>query len=208
MTDDIRLAAALLVAGPVIGALCLMYPPLFRVWMVGREEHLAMVAAHPLAWRMVNLGFTVAVALTTAGLGILAGGLDLAPGPRAILTAAAVAYAIGGVLWCVVLAIRNRTTPQLAAMVAAGRSTEPAESLVGAALGGLFAAFVWTTSLAILVITAALALGGSVGLPVAAIAAFVTALGLGGQILTGATIPAILYVPTLLLGLALLAGWT
>jgi hypothetical protein len=107
-----------------------------------------------------------------------------------------------------VLAIRNRTTPQLAAMVAAGRSTEPAEALLGAALGGLFVAFVWTTSLAILAITAALALGGSVGLPVAAIAALVTALALGGQIRTGDTIPAVLYVPTLLLGLALLAGWT
>ena len=208
MSDDIRIAAALLVAGPVFGALCLTYPPFFRVWLVGREEHLAMVAAHPLAWRMVNLGFVVAAALTTAGLGIAVGRLDLADGPRAILGAAVVTYAIGGVMWCVVLAIRNRTTPQLAAMVAAGRSTEPAESLLGAALGGLFVAFVWTTSLAILAITAALVLGGSVGLPVAAIAALVTALALGGQIRTGDTIPAILYVPTLLLGLALLAGWT
>jgi hypothetical protein len=208
VSDDIRLAAALLVAGPVIGALCLMYPPFFRVWMVGREEHLAMVGAHPVAWRMVNLGFVAAAGLTTAGLGILAGGLDLAGGPRAILAAAVIAYGIGGVLWCVVLAVRNRTTPQLAALVAADRPTEPAESLLGAALGGLFVAFVWTTSLAILAITAALALGGSVKLPVAAIAALVTALALGGQIVTGDTIPAILYVPTLLLGLALLAGWT
>ena len=208
MSDDIRLAAALLVAGPVIGALCLMYPPLFRVWLVDRVEHLAMVAAHPLAWRMVNVGFVAATVLTTAGLGILAGGLDLVDGPRAILTTAVVAYAIGGTLWCVVLAVRSRTTPQLAAMVAAGQPTEPAEAVIGAALGGLFVAFVWTTSLAILAITAALALGGSIALPAAAIAALVTALALGGQILTGDTIPAILYVPTLLLGLALLAGWT
>lgn len=208
MSDDVRFAAALLVAGPVIGALCLMYPPFFRVWMVGRDEHLAMVAAHPVAWRMVNLGFVVAAALTTAGLGILAGRLDLADGPRAILTASVIAYAIGGVLWCVVLATRNRTTPQLAALVAADRPTEPAESILEAALGGLFVAFVWTTSLAILAISAALALGGSVGLPVAVIAAAVTALALAGQILSGDTIPAVLYVPTLLLGLALLAGWT
>jgi len=208
MSDEIRLAAALLVAGPVVGAMCLMYPPFFRVWMVDREEHLAMVAAHPMAWRMVNVGFVAATALTTAGLGILAGGLDLAAGPRAILAAAVVAYAIGAILWCVVLAVRSRTTPQLAEMVAADRPTEPAESLLGAALGGLFVAFVWTTSPAILGITLALTLGGSVGVPVAVVAALVTALALGGQILTGDTIPAILYVPTLLLGLALLAGWT
>jgi hypothetical protein len=208
MSDDLRFAAILLVAGPVIGALCLTYPPFFRVWLVGRDEHLAMVAAHRLAWRMVNAGFVVATVLTTGGLGILAGRLDLADTPGAILAAGVVAYVIGGSLWCVVLAVRNRTTPQLAALVAAGRPTEPAESLLGAALGGLFATFVWTTTLAILGVVAALAMGGAVGLPVAAIAAVVTAIALGSQILTGDTIPAVIYVPTLLLGLALLAGWT
>ena len=208
MSDDLGLAAGLLVAGPVIGALCLTYPPFFRVWLVGREEHLAMVAAHPLAWRMVNAGFVVATVLTTAGLGVLVGSPGLADRPRAILAAGVAAYAIGGSLWCVVLAVRNRTTPQLAAMVAAGRPTEPAESLLGAALGGLFAAFVWTTSLAVLAVVAALAMGGAVGLPVAAISAVVAAIALGSQILTRDTIPAVLYVPTLLLGLALLAGWT
>ena len=208
MTDDIRLAAALLVAGPVIATLCLTYPPFFRVWLVGRDEHLAMVAAHPMAWRMVNLGFVVATVLTAAGLGVLAGRLDLADVPAGILASAAVAYAIGGVMWCIVLTVRNRTTPQLAAMVAADRPTEPAESLLGAALGGIFAGFVWTTGLAILAVSAALAMGGSVGLPVAAIAALVALVALGGQLVTGDTIPAILYVPTLLLGIALLGGWT
>ena len=207
MTDDIRLAAALLVAGPLVGMLCLMYPPLFRVWMVGRDEHLAIVAAHPTAWRMVNLGFVAATVLTAAGLGILAGRLDLTDGPAGILASAALAYTIGGVLWCIVLTVRNRTTPQLAAMVAAERPTEPAESLLGAALGGLFAGFVWTTGLAILAASAGLAMDGSVGLPVAAIAALVSLVALGGQLLTGDTIPAILYVPTLLFGIALLAGW-
>jgi hypothetical protein len=208
VTDDIRLAAALLVAGPVVGMVCLTYPPFFRVWLVGREEHLALVAAHPLAWRMVSLGFVTATVLTAGGLVVLAGRLDLSDGPAAILSAAAVAYAVGGVLWCVVLAARNRTTPQLAALVAAERPTEPAESLLGAALGGLFAAFVWTTGLAILAASAALAMGGSLAVPIAAIGALVSIVALGGQLLTGDTIPAILYVPTLLFGIALLAGWT
>ena len=208
MSDDIRIAAALLVAGPVIAALCLTYPPFFRVWLVGRDEHLAMVAAHPMAWRMVNLGFVVATVLTAAGLGLLAWRLDMTDGPAAILAAAAVAYTIGGALWCVLLTVRNRTTPQLAALVAAGRPTEPAESLLGAALGGLFAGFVWTTGLAILAVSAALAMDGSVGSPIAVIAALAALVALGGQLLTGDTIPAILYVPTLLLGIALLAGWT
>jgi hypothetical protein len=43
---------------------------------------------------------------------------------------------------------------------------------------------------------------------VAALAGLATISALASQILTGDTIPAVLYVPTLLLGLALLAGWT
>ena len=208
MSDDIRLAAALLVGGPVIGALCLTYPPFFRVWLVGREEHLAMVAAHPLAWRMVNLGFVVATILTIAGLGLLTARLALADGPRVALTVGVTAVAAGGLLWCVVLAVRTRTTPELARLVAADQPTEPAESILGAALGGLFAAFVWTTSLALLAIVAALLAAGSVAPPVALVAGAITLVGLGSQIRTGDTIPAILYLPTVLLGVALLAGWT
>jgi hypothetical protein len=208
VSDDIRLAAALLVGGPVIGALCLTYPPFFRVWLVGREEHLAMVAAHQLAWRMVNLGFVVATILTIAGLGLLTARLALADGPRVALTVGVTAVAAGGLLWCVVLAVRTRTTPELARLVAADQPTEPAESILGAALGGLFAAFVWTTSLALLAIVAALLAAGSVAPPVALVAGAITLVGLGSQIRTGDTIPAILYLPTVLLGVALLAGWT
>ncbi len=132
MPDPLTVAAALLVAGPVIGTLCLLYPPFWRVWTVPREEHFALVAAHRLAWTMANVGFTIATVLTAAGLVVLAGSLAIADGPRAVLLAGAVAYAIAGSLWCAVLAIRNRLTPALAALVATGTPTEPAETLLGA----------------------------------------------------------------------------
>jgi len=40
------------------------------------------------------------------------------------------------------------------------------------------------------------------------IAALIAAVATGSQVLTGDTVPAVLYFPTLLVGIALLAGWT
>ena len=74
MPDVLALAGALMVAGPAIGTVCLSYPPLWRVWTVPREEHLALVAGHRLAWTMANVGFTAATVLT-------AGGPSFWPGP-------------------------------------------------------------------------------------------------------------------------------
>ncbi len=84
---------------------------------------------------------------------------------RAVLAAAAVIYAIAGTLWCAVVAIRTRTTPALAEMVEAGTPTEPAETLLGAAIGGLFAAFTLLTGAALVALGVALALGGGVAAP-------------------------------------------
>jgi len=208
MPDGLMVGAALLVAGPVVATICLLYPPFWRVWTVAREEHLALVAAHPFAWTMANIGFSVATILTAAGLVLLAGSVDVAEGPRAVLVAGAVAYAIAGSAWCAVLAIRNRTTPALAQMVAAGTPTEPAETLLGAAQGGLFATFMLASAAALVAIGATLALGGVVAAPVAWLAT-VIALGVLGRFITsGDVIPAVVYSPTLLVGIALLLGWS
>ena len=111
-------------------------------------------------------------------------------------------------LWCVVLGIRARTTPALARMAATGTPTEPAETLLGAALGGLFAAFALVTSLALVAIGAALAIGGGVAAPSPGSWRSPAPSSRRGSSLPGDIIPAVLYVPTLLVGLALLAGWT
>ena len=208
MTDALAIAAALLVAGPALGVVGLFRPALFRVWTAPRDEHLAMVGAHRGAWVSANAGFTSAAVLTAAGLAVLAGSLDVAEGPRAVLAAAAVVYAIAGTLWCAVVAIRTRTTPALAEMVAAGTPTEPAETLLGAAIGGLFAAFTLLTGAALVALGVTLALGGGVAAPVAWLAALISALVIARFLASGDSIPAILYFPTLLIGLALLLGWS
>ncbi len=208
MTDGLTAAAVLLVAGPLVGAACGFYPPMFRVWSVPRDEHLALVRAHPLAWALINAGFTVATVVTAAGLAVLAGTVDADDGPKAVLAGSAVAYAIAGALWCAVLAIRTRTTPALADMVAAGTPTELAETLLGATTGGLFAAFILITGAALVALGITLVATGGVAAPVAWLATLVAALATGGYLAFGDMLPAVLYLPTMLIGLALLLGWS
>jgi len=207
MSDGVELAAALLVAGPLIGIVCLFDPPFFKVWTLPREEQLVLVAAHRLAWTMANVGFTVATILTAAGLIVLAGSLELAVAPAATLTAGVVAYAIAGALWCAVLAIRTRTTPALAALVATDAPTEPAETMITALTGGLFASFIVTTGVALVAIGLSLAIGGVVSPPIGFLAALVAGLAAVGFIAYGDMLPAVLCLPTLLVGAALLLGW-
>jgi hypothetical protein len=207
MTDGLTVAAVLLVVGPVVPGVALSNPALFRVWFAPRDEHLALVRAHRRSWMAINAGFTVATVVTAAGLAVLAGAVDVADGPRAVLAAAVVVYAIAGSLWCVVLAIRARTTPTLAAMVAAGTPTEPAETLLGAALGGLFAAVILATCAALVVLGATLAGSGLIAAPVAWLTTLIPAVVFLGYLRSGDAVPAVLYLPTLLVGLALLFRW-
>jgi len=207
MADGFTVAAALLVASPLVGAVGVSSPALFRAWTAPRDEHLAIVGAHRRAWTLANAGFSIATVGTAAGLAALAGAVDAGEGPRAVLAAVAVVYAIAGALWCAVLAIRNRTTPALADMVAAGTPTEPAETLLGSATGGLFASFTLATGAALVALGLTLALGGVVAAPVAWLAALIAALAVGRFLAFGDVIPAVLYFPTLLVGLALLLGW-
>lgn len=208
MNDGVTVAAVLLVVGPVVGGVAASNPALFPVWAAPREKHLALVGAHRRAWVAINAGFMVATVVTAAALAILVGAVDVAAGPRAVLTAVAVAYAIAGALWCAVLAVRTRTTPALAALVAAGASTEPAETLLGAALGGLFAAFILATTAALVVFGATLAGSGLIVAPVAWFNTLISAVVLLGYLRSGDAVPAVLYLPTLLVGLALLLGWS
>ncbi len=208
MTDGLTAAAVLLVVGPVAGAVAGSNPVLFRVWTAPRDEHLALVRAHRRAWVAINAGFFVATASTAAGLAVLAGAIDADAGPRAVLAAATAVYAIAGALWCAVLAIRTRTTPALAEMVAAGTPTEPAETLLGSAVGGLFAAFTLATGAALVALGLTLAVSGGVAAPVAWLATLIAAVVIAGFVASGDAIPAVLYLPTLLIGLALLLGWS
>lgn len=208
MSDAVTIAGALLVAGPLIGLIPVAYPPFIPIWSATRERHITVVAAHRRAWWLLNAGFSAATVVTAGGLAVVAGSLSGDATRTALLIAVAVAYSMAGVLWCAVLAIRARTTPVLHDIGAVDAPPGPAEQLLGAATGGLFAVFIVVTSVALIALGVTLALAGGVAAPVAWLVAGVGTLAVGVQLATGDTIPAVLYLPTQLVGVALLAGWT
>jgi hypothetical protein len=200
----LSLAGWLLAAGPAVGLLPVGHPALLPVWSMPRERFVATVGAHRIAWAWLNAGFTLATIASAAGLVVLA--LALPGSPATGVMAAAVCYAVGGGLWCAVLAMRTRTTPLLADMDITVLDSLGV-ALFDAASGALFQAFVLITGLAL------------AGLGIALLAAAVVPLALGlvlvvsgigttaWMLRTGDVIPALLYLPTLILGVALLAGW-
>lgn len=204
MSDGVALAGWLLVAGTVIGLAPVGNPSLLRIWFVPRAEHITIVAAHRRAWYTLNAGFAAGTVATIAGLAVAAAAIEAEGAGREGLLAGTVAYAVGGVLWCAMLAIRARVTPALADL--GGTGTGP--TLLDEAQGGLFAAFVLTTAVALVAIGIALAAGGQVSIVVAALAVVVGVVALVLQLATGDLVPAVLYLPTLAIGIALLAGWT
>lgn len=206
MPDGLTAAAVLLVGGPLVGILGFYDIRLYSIWTAPRDEHLAAVAAHRSGWAALNAGFAVATVVTATGIALLAAVAAVDPGVRTVLALATAAYALGGALWCAVVAIRTRTTPLLAALVADGRPTEPAEGVLGAAIGGLFTAFVVLVGLALVLLGAASAIGAVVVAPVGWGIAVAGVLVLVWLIRSGDIIPAVVYLPTLVLGLVILFG--
>jgi hypothetical protein len=208
MADGVAIAGWLLVAGTILGLAPLANPSLLRVWLVSRAEHIAMVGAHRRAWYASNAGFATATVTTIAALAVIALTVETDGASLAALVSGTIAYAVGGVLWCAVLAIRARVTPALAGAVGQDPNGDPPSTLLDEAQGGLFAAYVLMTAVALVVVGVALAFGGQVSIIVAAGAVVVGVLALVIQLATGDLVPAVLYLPTLAIGIALLAGWT
>jgi hypothetical protein len=69
-----------------------------------------------------------------------------------------------------------------------------------------FAAFVLATGAALVVLGVTLAASGVIAVPVAWLTALIPVVVLLGQTRSGDSIPAVLYLPTMLVGLALLLG--
>jgi len=206
MPDALRVAAILLVAGAILLLPGFCDRGLWGIWTASREAHLAAVAAHRRGWMAVNAGFAVATILTSGGLVVLAAAAPVPDPSKAILAATAITYVIGGVMWCIALGVRSGTTPMLGAMVADGTSIEPVESLLGAAMSGLFSVFALATSGALLALGVTIALAAVVAAPVGWLIALAGALCIVWFLRAGELIPAVLYIPTLILGLALLGG--
>ena len=206
MTDATVMAGWLLAAGPVVGLIPVAHPALVPIWSMPREAFVATVGAHRTAWLWLNVGFALATVVTTGGIAALAPAMPSGLGAAAVLTCT-VFYGIGGVLWCAVLAIRTRTTPLLADLDGDALGSREV-ALLDAATGGLFQGFVLITSTALAALGLTLLLTGVVAPAVAVVVLLSGVGGIAWLLASGDVIPAALYLPTMVLGVAVLLGWS
>ena len=169
------------------------------IWTGPPEISLPLIARHTTIWRLANTGFAVATVLTAAGLFVLPS--SLGANGAGLALAAAVGYAMAGTAWLIALAIRLGRTPGVAATYAANGSVDPAFAPLAALAAVLFATFVVIGCSSLAVLGLAALLGGA--LPAwagwATLAAGVAILV--GYLVTGDTLPAFLYLPTMFLGI-------
>jgi hypothetical protein len=202
MNDPQAVAGWLLVAGPVLGLIPVGHPALVPIWSMPRDAFVATVAAHRVAWAWLNAGFTLASIATAAGLLALSGIMPDRATSAALLACTA-GYGIGAVLWCAVLAIRTRTTPLLADLGACELDRPPAR-LLDAATTALFQAFVLITAASLAGLGAVQLMTGPTPAWVAAALLLTGTAATAWLLRTGDLIPAVLYLPTALLGITML----
>lgn len=207
MTQDPAFIGWLLVIGTVAGLALVGHPALIRIWTMPREQHVATVAAHPVVWALLNAGFALATVTTAAALVLMGTNAYAGTDWSGPLIACGITYTIGGSLWCAVLAARTRSTPLLNDLGPESYDRPPVR-LLDALTGGLYQAFVLLCSVAVALLGVVLLVAGGVPVVVGILAVLVGGGCVVWLLVAGDIIPAVLYLPTLLLGIALLAGWT
>jgi hypothetical protein len=204
--EGARFAGLLLAAGGIGGgvlvATSLAVSP--AIWNGPEEAALRLIAAHSRIWRVANVGFVVATVLTAAGLFVIT---DAVGDQGAMLAAAAaVAFALAGTLWLVTLAIRISITPGVASAFVADGMVDPAFAPLGRLGSAMFTAFIFVGAGALVALGGAILYGGAI----AAILGWITAIaGLAivvSYLWFGDTLPAFIYMPTTAIGIALLVA--
>ncbi len=113
-------------------------------------------------------------------------------------------YALAAALWLASLMFRLAVTPDAAARLVDFGSVDPAYSAAERWAGGLFAAVTVLAGGSLVALGVAIALGGSLASPVGWFAVLVGTVVVVGYLAVGDMPPFVSYLPTGLLGLALL----
>ena len=168
------------------------------IWTGPPEVSLPLIARHLAIWRLANLGFVIATVLTAAGLFVLPP--SLGANGAGLALAGAVAYAMAGTAWIITLGIRLGITPDVATRYVASGSVDPAFAPLAALAGALFATFIVIGCSSLAVLGVAALLGGTLPAWVGWTTLGAGAAILAGFLVTGDTLPAFVYLPTILLG--------
>jgi hypothetical protein len=195
-------AGLLLVGGAIAGLAGASVPALARVWTAPLPDKLRMIAERPRAWWRANVLFLVAIVTTAGGLSVLAALITEAG--RAPAAAGMGLVLVGTALWAVDLAFRLTLTARVANEVGAG----------GAMPDWYPPASRWSWSLLIVYMLCASAALIAYGLAVVRsallpewsgwVAMAAGALYIVGTVVRRDTIPVLIQLVTLLLGILLL----
>lgn len=195
------LAATLLVLGGlglvVLAAASAGVPA--AIWTGAPEISLPLIARHATVWRLANVGFAVATVLTAAGLFVLPS--SLGGNGAGLALAAAVGYAMAGTAWLITLGIRLGITPNVAAKYVANASVDPTFAPLAALGGVLFAVFIVVSCSSLAVVGVAALLGGILSVWVGWATLALSLAILAGYLVVGDTLPAFVYLPSVLLGI-------
>lgn len=193
-----------------LGALCFLVgaanPRVFRVWTSGQDIQFRVIHAHRRSWQATNQLFAIATVLTAAGLTLIP---DLVgPGGADLARIAVAAYDFGAVLWLASLAFRLVVTPIAAAEFARSGAAEAGYTVVSRWSDGLFAIFTVVTGSSLAILGIAIVAGGVLPALVGWLSILLGVVIAGGYIAAGDMPPFVAYLPTGVLGIAMLLAGT
>lgn len=203
--EEANLSGWLLVIGSVTFGIGAGNPYLVRAWTAPRDMFLAIVARHPLAWRVTHVLFIGGTLLTTAGLAAMI--LVVPDGwPRGLAVAGVAIFGISATLWIVSLVYRLAVTPTTADALAETGAVDPWISILDRLNAGLFKAFIVIGFTGLAAIGVATTAGGPVPAPLGWATAALSGLAVIGLLLSGDMPPFTVYLAPLAFGIALLVG--
>ncbi len=200
--DAERFAALLLIGGSICFLVGAFNPVLFSVWTAPTEMQLRLIAERAAAWSISNALFLGATVLTAAGLWLVP---DLVGGSGApVARAATVAYLLGAVAWVMSLAVRLAVAPKTASAFVSTHAVDPSYAGLSSLAGGLFVVFTFVAGASLVALGLSIVAGGSLPVIAGWFAAVMGGMMVVGYLAAGDMPPFVAYLPTGLLGIALL----
>jgi hypothetical protein len=199
-------AGAALTLGAVLFLAGAANPRLFEVWTAGEAVQLRLIHARPRSWQVTNLLFAIATVLTAAGLTLTPD--TIGPGGAPLARLAAAMYGIAAVMWLASITFRLFVTPAAAAAFARSGTFEEAYAVTSRWSGGLFAAFTLTAGSSLVVLGVAVVAGGAVTALAGWLSIAIGAVIVGGYLVARDMPPFVAYLPTGVLGIAILLART
>jgi hypothetical protein len=196
------MAGWLLVVGAMSFIVGAANPALGQVWSAPQEAQLRLIADAGTAWTVTNSLFLLATVLTAAGLWLLPERI----GDRGLVPAraATVVYLVAATAWLASLVFRLTVTPDAATAFVAAGSLDPAFVITDRWAAGLFGAFTYLAGGSLVAIGVAAILGGALSRVAGWFAVVIGIVMVGGYAIFGDMPPFVAYLPTGLLGIALL----